>query len=111
MIGERIEDFGAGENMETDEHDVVEEQHDCGEFIGNLALAEDVVAEIANVFDLGVLHDVFVHSNGGDPEERASHEHGDDTRNPSQNAAERVLAMIYRAVGASKHTTETTTEP
>ena len=39
-----------------------------------------------NVPDLRVLHDVLVHGEGGDPEESAGHNHGDDAGHPSEHA-------------------------
>jgi hypothetical protein len=38
---------------------------------------------LTDVFDVRVLHDVFVHCERGDPEEYTCNHHGDDTGNPS----------------------------
>lgn len=48
--------------------DVVEQQHDSSEFVGELALAKCVVSKVADVFDLRVFHDEFVHGQRGDVE-------------------------------------------
>lgn len=61
VIREGIEDFGAGEDVKADEHDVVQKQHDGRELVRNLALAESIIAEIADVLDLGILHDELPH--------------------------------------------------
>jgi len=53
--------------------------------VSDITLAEDVVTKIADVHDLRMLHDVFVHSDGGDPEENTSNDHGDETRYPSKD--------------------------
>lgn len=58
MIRECVEYLGAGEDVETDQHNVVGEEHECGEPVGDLRLSEDVVAEVADVMDQRVLHDV-----------------------------------------------------
>jgi hypothetical protein len=72
--------------VKADEHDVIEEEHDGGEFVGDFGLAEGVVAEVADVFDLRVLHDEFVHGQGCDVEEHASDDHGDYARYPAEDA-------------------------
>lgn len=61
VVRQRVEDLCASQDVETDQHDVVEQQHDGCELVRDLALAESVVAEVANVHDLGVLHDELVH--------------------------------------------------
>lgn len=71
--------------MEADKHDVVCEQHEGGEMVSNPTLSKDVVAKVADVSDLRVEHDVFVHGQRGDVEENAGDDHGDDTGNPTQN--------------------------
>ena len=71
--------------MEADEEDVVGEQHEGGEVVGNAALAEDVVSKVADVHDLRVFHDELVHGDGGDPEESAGNKHGEDTWYPSKH--------------------------
>jgi len=63
---ERVDDFGTGEDVETDKHDVVSEEHEAGEFVCDLRFSEGVVAEVANVPDLGVLYDEAVHCDGSD---------------------------------------------
>jgi hypothetical protein len=70
--------------MEADQENVVREQHEAGEFICNFASSEGVVAEIADVFDLGVLHDEFVHRDARNPETDSSDNHSDDAGNPSE---------------------------
>ena len=84
MIRQGVEDLGAGENVEANQQDVVGEQHEARPLVSNSAFAEDVVAKVADVSDLGVLHDVLVHGNRGDPEEDASADHGDDAGNPTK---------------------------
>lgn len=42
---------------------------------------------LTNILDLRVLHDELVHRDRGDPEEQPRQDHGDDTRDPSQNSA------------------------
>ena len=46
MIGEGIEDFGRCEDMETDEKDVVGEQHESTKLIGKSAFSKDMISEI-----------------------------------------------------------------
>ena len=100
--------------METNQQDVVSQQHEAGKDVGRLAFAEDIVAKVTccggrrarvslsipsqgsegrwreelltDVFDLRVLHDVLVHGEGSDPEESAGHNHGNDAGYPSQYA-------------------------
>ena len=86
VVGEGVDYFCAGEHVEADEHDVVEQQHDGGEFVGDFGLAEGVVAEVADVFDLRVLHDEFVHGQRCDVEEHAGNDHGDYARYPAEDA-------------------------
>lgn len=61
MIGKRVQDLGAGEDVEADEKDVVGEQHEGGEVIGNSTLAKDVVSKVADISDLWIYHDELVH--------------------------------------------------
>ena len=83
VIREGVKDLGTSKDVESNQHNVVGEQHETGEFICNLALSANVVSEVADIPDLGVLHDEFVHGDGGDPEEDARTDHGDYARNPS----------------------------
>ena len=105
MIRKSVEDLGTGKDVEADEHDVIEKQHDASEFIGDSALSKGVVPEITyitvsssdfqgllshklmycltDIHNLRVLHNEFVHGNGGDPEEDTGENHGDNTRYPS----------------------------
>lgn len=83
VVGQGVEDFGTGEDVETDQEDVVGEQHESGELVGDARLAKCVVSKVADVSDLGVFHDEFVHGHGGDPEEDPGADHGDDTGHPS----------------------------
>lgn len=53
---------------ETNQHYVIQQEHDCCEFICDLTLAECVVPEIADVLDLRVLHDKFMHRQRSDVE-------------------------------------------
>lgn len=115
MIRKCVEDLGAREDVETDEEDVVGEEHEAAEFVCDLALPECVVSEITccskysvsyafpveqketegvlgnagekhtDIFDLWMLHDEFVHRNGGDPEEYTSKNHSNYPWNPSQD--------------------------
>ena len=85
MVRESVEHLGRGKYVEAHEHDVVGEQHEPGELIGDLAVAEGVVSKVADVLDLGIFHDVPVHRHGGDPEQNTGPHHGDDTRDPSQD--------------------------
>ena len=61
VVGQSIEDSCASKYMEADQHDVVGQKHETGKFIGNLGLAECVVPEVADIADLRMLHDKFVH--------------------------------------------------
>jgi hypothetical protein len=49
-----------------------------------------------NIHDLRVLHDELVHGDGCDPEEDTSDNHGDNSRNPSQNAE--IFLLEFRHV-------------
>ena len=46
MIRQGVEDPGTGKYVEADKQDVVGEQHEPAEFIGNPALSKDVVSKI-----------------------------------------------------------------
>ena len=101
MIREGVEDFCGGKDMETDEKNVVGEQHEAAEFISKPALSKDVISKIAcerslvvvtfiglphpltNILDLRVFHNVLVHGYRSDPEEDTGENHGDDSWNPS----------------------------
>lgn len=83
MVGEGIEDLGGGEDVEANKEDVVGEEHEAAELVGEPVLAKDVVSEVADVFYLRVAHDVFVHCDRGEPEEETGEYHGDDSWNPS----------------------------
>jgi hypothetical protein len=76
MVSERK---GWGEKVRT----VVQEQHDGGEFVRDAALSKRVVAKVADVFYLRVLHYEFVHGEGGDVEEDTGDKHGDDAGDPT----------------------------
>lgn len=69
--------------MEADKDDVIGKQHEGCEMVGNSALAECIITKIANVHDLRMFHDKFVHGDGGDPEQSARDEHGDDSWDPA----------------------------
>lgn len=47
MIREGIQDLGAGQDVESDEENIVRKHHECGEDVGNFALSEYMVSEIA----------------------------------------------------------------
>jgi hypothetical protein len=116
--------------VKADEKDVVREQHKPAELIGNSAFAKSVVSKITcfrakmisfdgpemlkrssggnyrltNILNLRVLHDEFVHGNGGDPEEDTGEDHSDDSWNPSQDAGvirPSVIAIFIREDGTS----------
>lgn len=46
VIGQCVEDFCPGKDVEADQKDVVGEQHEPGEFISDLALPKGVVSKI-----------------------------------------------------------------
>ena len=54
VVGKRVQYFRAGEDMESDEHNVVREEHERGEMVGPSLLAEGVVAKVADVHNLWV---------------------------------------------------------
>lgn len=85
VVAEGVEHFCTGEDVEADEHDVVGEQHESRELVGDIALAKGVVAKVDNVLDLGVLHDELVHGERGDVKEQAGDDHGDDTGHPAED--------------------------
>lgn len=85
MAGEGVQNLCASKDVETNKQDVVGQEHEGSEVVGGVTLAEDVVAEIADVLDLRVFHDVVVHSDGGDPEKSARDEHGDESGYPSED--------------------------
>ena len=47
VIGQGVEDLGGGEDVETDEEDIVGEQHEPGELVRDLALSEGIVTKVA----------------------------------------------------------------
>lgn len=71
--------------METNQHNVIQQQHNRCELVCDLALAKGVVAKVADILDLGVLHDEFVHGHRSDVEEHTSYYHGDDAGNPPED--------------------------
>lgn len=83
MIRKGVDDLGAGEDVETDEKNIIGQQHESTELIGPATLPEYGISKIANVFDVRVLHDIFVHGHGGEPEKNAGQNHGNYSRNPS----------------------------
>lgn len=102
MIRERVEYLSAGQDVETDEQDVVCQQHEGSEYIGYLALSKGVVSEITcshyeiahsvgsrcvltDVPDMRVLHDEFVHGDRGNPEEHSGEQHSYNSGDPSQH--------------------------
>lgn len=85
VIGEGIDDLGAGKDVETDQQDVVGKEHESGEVVCNHGFAKDFVAEVADVFDVRVLHDITMHRDTCRPEDGATDQHRQDTRDPSQN--------------------------
>lgn len=46
MIGQGIQDLGAGQDVESDEQDVVGQQHESREVPCGLALSKDVISEV-----------------------------------------------------------------
>jgi hypothetical protein len=82
--------------MEPNEEDVVGKQHESAELISNAVLAKDIVAEIADVLNLRVLHDVFVHGNGCEPEENSSENHCDYSGHPSEDSEWRLDMDMYK---------------
>jgi len=102
VIRQGVEDLGTGKDVEADENNVVGEQHEPRECIGNSALSKGVVSKITychqfggareafirpngrtNIHDLRMLHDELVHGHGCDPEEDTSDDHGDNSGDPS----------------------------
>ena len=51
---------------------------------------------LTDIHDLRVLHDELVHGNGRNPEEYASDNHGDDSRNPAQDAKEMAWSVSQK---------------
>jgi len=85
MITQRVQYFRSGQDMKPDEQDIIRQQHESGKLVSDPGFAESVVAEVANIFDLRVLHDEFVHGEGGDVEEDAGNEHGDYAGDPAED--------------------------
>lgn len=85
MITQSIENLCASQDVESDKQDIIRQQHKRSKVVGNPALAECVVAKVANILDLRVLHDELVHGDGGDPEENAGAEHGEDAGDPAED--------------------------
>lgn len=85
VIRECVEDLGTSKDVETNEENVVGEQHEPGELVSKLAFAEGVVAKVTDVLDLGILHDEFPHRVGRNPEERPRNKHGNDPWDPTEN--------------------------
>lgn len=98
MIREGVENLCAGQDVETDEQDVVRKQHESGECISNFALSKGVVSKVTyshqicalqtcpdgrflglfrvrvkftDVSDLRVFHDEFVHCDRGNPKQNS----------------------------------------
>ena len=78
MARQSIQDLGSGENVESDQHDVVGEKHESSEFVGDLAPAEGVVSEVANILNLRVFHDESPHGHAGDVEKNTGSQHRQD---------------------------------
>lgn len=85
MITQRVQYFRSGQDMKPNEQDIIRQQHESGKLVSDPGFAESVVAEVANIFDLGVLHDEFVHGEGGDVEQDAGNEHGDYAGDPAED--------------------------
>jgi len=56
-----VEDLCSSQDVETNQHDVVGQQHESSKLVCDPALSECVVAKVADVSDLGILHDKLVH--------------------------------------------------
>lgn len=61
MIAEGVEHFGAGEDMEADEEDIVGKQHESSKLVCDLAVPTGIVCEVADVLDLRIPHDELMH--------------------------------------------------
>ena len=85
VVRERVEDPGAGEDVEADQEDVVGEEHEARELVGDAGSPERVVPEVADVSDLGVLHDEFPHGHRRDPEQETRADHGEDPGDPAED--------------------------
>ena len=81
--------------MESNQHDIVGEQHESSELVSDSAFSKSVISEVADVLDLGVLHDVFVHCHRRDPEENASTKHCEDTWHPSENPGKELDSLLH----------------
>jgi hypothetical protein len=47
VVGKSIQNLSAGEDVESNEKDVVSEQHEAAEFVGKTVLSENAVSKIA----------------------------------------------------------------
>lgn len=86
VVTEGVEDLGGRQDVETNEEDVVGEEHEGSGLVGESALAEEKVSNVANVANVGVLHHELPHGVTGDPEEDTGEESGDECRSPTENA-------------------------
>ncbi len=85
MVRKCVQHLRPGKNVKANQQNIVGEQHESGELVGNFGMAKSVIAKVADVLDLGILHDVLVHGDGSDPEKNAGSNHGDDTGDPAEN--------------------------
>jgi hypothetical protein len=53
---------------------------------------------LTDIHDLRILHDEFMHGQGGDVEEDAGADHGQDTRDPSEHAEEAIISDIVSEI-------------
>jgi len=85
VVRERVQNLRAGQDVETNKHNVVGEQHKSSEFVCDLGLSAGIVRKVADIPNHGVLHDEAPHGHGGDPEEHAADDHCQDTRDPAED--------------------------
>jgi hypothetical protein len=108
VIGQGVEDLGAGKDMETNKKDVVGEQHETSELISKSSSSKGFISKITygghssvlgtlgtetaiirlqswltDVFDMRMLHNELMHSNGGDPECSTGDKHSYNSWNPA----------------------------
>lgn len=75
------------DTYKANQHDVIQQQHDCCKLIRDFALAKCIVAKVADVLDLRVLHDEFVHCQRSDIKQDPAQYHSDDSGYPSKDTS------------------------
>jgi hypothetical protein len=52
--------------------------------------------QLTNIHNLRMLHDILVHRDRGDPEEKSAKDHSNDTRNPTEDTKDNTPVSFIK---------------